>query len=109
MIAYEYDSNANPINEAWAPGQDNPNGLDLLDLFIAQPLPYNFTAAAAAMPSCLGDGSLRVYASVQYHPTPNWLLAVMYDYWGGSAHNPTSLWGPFSSFDQLVLHVGYSF
>jgi hypothetical protein len=109
LAAYEYDSNANPINEASAPGQGNPNGLDLLDLFLAQPLPHNLTAAAAAMPSCLGDGSLRVFAELQYQPSPKWLLAAMYDYWGGSAHNPTSLWGPFSSFDQLVLHVGYFF
>jgi hypothetical protein len=109
LVAYEYDSNANPITEAYAPAQGNPNGLDLLDLFVAQPLPYNFTASAAAMPSCLGDGSLRVFAGVQYHPYPNWLLAIMYDYWGGLAHNPTSVWGPFSSFDQLVLQVGYSF
>jgi hypothetical protein len=33
----------------------------------------------------------------------------MYDYWGGSAHNPTSRWGPFTSFDQLVVDVGYTF
>jgi hypothetical protein len=109
LVAYEYDSNANPITEAYAPAQGNPNGLDLLDLFVAQPLPYNVIAAAAAMPSCLGDGSLRIYSGLQYHPDPNWLLSVMYDYWGGSAHNPTSVWGPFSSFDQLVLQVGYSF
>jgi hypothetical protein len=101
--------NANPITEAYAPAQGAPNGLDLLDLFVAQPLPYNLTAAAAAMPSCFADGSLRVFAELQYHPASNWLLAIMYDYWGGSAQNPTSVWGSFSSFDQLVLQVGYSF
>jgi hypothetical protein len=79
-----------------------------MDLFVAQPLPYNFTAAAAAMPNCLGDGSLRIFAELQYHPGP-WLLSAMYDYWSGSANNPTSIWGPFSSFDQLVFQVGYSF
>jgi hypothetical protein len=109
LMAYEYDTNANPITEAYAPAQGNPNGLDLVNFFIAQPLPYNFTAAAAALPSCLGDGSLRVFAGLQYNPYPNWLLAAMYDYWGGSAHSPTSVWGPFSSFDQLVFQVGYSF
>jgi hypothetical protein len=109
LAAYEYDTNANPITLAHARDAGAPNGLDLLDLFIAQPLPYNLTAAAAAMPSCFADGSLRAFAEVQYHPTANWLLAVMYDYWGGSAHNPTSVWGPFSSFDQLVLQFGYNF
>ena len=109
LWAYEYDSNANPITEAYAPAQGLHNGLDLMDLFIAQPLPHGFTAAAAAMPSYLGDGSLRVFSELQYQPATNWLLSVMYDYWGGSAHNPTSTWGPFSSFDQLVIQVGYSF
>jgi hypothetical protein len=108
LAAYEYDSNANPIIEAYAPAHGNPNGLNLLDLFVAQPLPYNFTAAAAAMPSCLGDGSLRLFTEIQNHPGL-WLLSIMYDYWGGSAHNTTSIWGPFSSFDQLVFQVGYSF
>jgi hypothetical protein len=109
LRAYEYDSNANPITEAYAPAQGGPDGLDLMDLFVAQPLPHDFTAAAAAMPSCSADGSLRVFSELQYQPTANWLLSIMYDYWGGSAHNPTSVWGPLSSFDQLVFQVGYSF
>jgi hypothetical protein len=109
LWAYEYDSNANPITEAYAPAQGNPNGLDLLDLFFVQPLPHNFTVAAAALPSCFGDGSLRAYGALAYEPTANWILRVMYDYWGGSAQHPTSVWGPFSSFDQLVIDVGYTF
>jgi hypothetical protein len=107
--AYEYDSNANPITEAWLPGKGDPNGLDLMDIFVAQPLPHGFTASAAAMPSCFGDGSLRLFGGVDYKPEKNWILRVMYDYWGGSAHNPTSNWGPFASFDQLVVDVGYTF
>jgi hypothetical protein len=28
---------------------------------------------------CFADGNLRVFAEIQYHPTANWLLAIMYD------------------------------
>jgi hypothetical protein len=106
---YEYDSNANPITESYLPGQGDPNGMDLMDIFVAQPLPHGFTVAAAAMPSGFGDGSLRAYGELDYKPAANWIFTAMYDYWGGSARNPTSRWGPFSSFDQLVIDVGYTF
>ena len=109
LWAYEYDSNANPITESWLPGKGDPNGVDLMDIFVAQPLPHGFKVSAAAMPSCFGDGSLRLFGGVDYMPSKNWILRVMYDYWGGSAHNPTSTWGPFASFDQLVIDVGYTF
>lgn len=109
LWAYEYDSNANPITESWLPGKGDPNGVDLMDIFVAQPLPHGFKVSAAAKPSCLGDGSLRLFGGVDYMPSKNWILRVMYDYWGGSAHNPTSTWGPFASFDQLVIDVGYTF
>ena len=109
LWGYEYDSNANPITEAYLPGQGDPNGMDLMDIFVAQPLPHGFTVAAAAMPSCFGDGSLRAYGELDYKPAANWIFTAMYDYWGGSAHNPTSRWGPFTSFDQLVIDVGYTF
>jgi hypothetical protein len=109
LWAYQYDSNANPITESYLPGKGDPNGLDLMDIFVAQPLPHGFTVAAAAMPSCFGDGSLRAYGELDYKPAANWIFSVMYDYWGGSATNPSSQWGPFSSFDQLVIDVGYTF
>jgi hypothetical protein len=109
LWGYEYDSNANPITEAYLPGQGDPNGMDLMDIFVAQPLPHGFTVAAAAMPSCFGDGSLRAYGELDYKPAANWIFTAMYDYWGGSARNPTSRWGPFASFDQLVIDVGYTF
>jgi hypothetical protein len=80
-----------------------------MDIFVGQPLPHGFTVAAAAMPSCFGDGSLRAYAELDYKPAANWIFTAMYDYWGGSARNPTSRWGPFTSFDQLVMDVGYTF
>jgi hypothetical protein len=109
LWAYEYNSVANPITEAYLPGKGDHNGLDLMDIFVAQPLPHGFNVAAAAMPSCLGDGSLRAYGELDYQPAKNWILRVMYDYWGGSVRNPASNWGPFSSFDQLVIDVGYTF
>jgi hypothetical protein len=109
LWAYEYDSNANPITESYLPGKGLPNGSDLMDIFVAQPLPHGFTVAAAAMPSSFGDGSLRAYGELDYKPARNWIFSVMYDYWGGSASKPTSQWGPFSSFDQLVFDVGYTF
>ena len=56
-----------------------------------------------------GDGSLRAYGEFDYKPSANWIFSAMYDYWGGSAHNPTARWGPFTSFDQLVIDVGYTF
>jgi hypothetical protein len=108
LWAYEYNSNANRTTEAYLPGQGNPDGMDLMDIFVAQPLPHGFTVAAAAMPSCFGDGSLRAYGELDYKPAQNWIFTVMYDYWGGSASKPTSNWGPFSSFDQLVIDVGYT-
>jgi hypothetical protein len=109
LWAYEYDSNANPTTEAYLPGQGVSNGIDHMDIFVVQPLPHGFTVAAAAMPSCFGGGSLRAYGELDYKPAANWIFTVMYDYWGGSARNPTSQWGPFSSFDQLVIDVGYTF
>jgi hypothetical protein len=109
LWAYEYNSRANPITEAYLPAQGNPNGIDLMDIFVVQPLPHGFTAAAAVMPSCFGDGSLRVYGELDYKPAENWIFSVKYDYWGGSASKPTSNWGVFSSLDQLVIDVGYTF
>jgi hypothetical protein len=109
LWAYEYNSRANPITEAYLPAQGDPNGIDLMDIFVAQPLPHGFTAAAAAMPSCFGDGSLRAYGELDYKPAENWIFSVKYDYWGGSATEPTSNWGVFSSLDQLVIDVGYTF
>ena len=109
LWAYEYNSNANPITESWLPGKDDPNGMDLMDIFVAQPLPHGFTVAAAVMPSSFGDGSLRAYGELDYKPAANWIFSVKYDYWGGSASKPTSNWGVFSSFDQLVIDVGYTF
>jgi hypothetical protein len=109
LWAYEYNSIANPITDSFLPGKGDPNGMDLMDIFVAQPLPHGFTVAAAAVPSSFGDGSLRAYGELDYKPAQNWILTVGYDYWGGSAKNPTSRWGPFSSFDQLVIDVGYIF
>jgi hypothetical protein len=109
LWAYQYDSNANPITESYLPAKEDPNGIDLMDIFVAQPLPHGFTIAAAAMPSCFGDGSLRAYGELDYKPAKNWIFTVGYDYWGGSASNPSSQWGAFSSFDQLVIDVGYTF
>jgi len=109
LWAYEYNSVANPITESYLPGKGDPNGMDLMDIFVAQPLPRGFTVAAAAMPSSFGDGSLRVYGEFDYKPAQNWIFTVGYDYWGGSARNPSSNWGPFSSFDQLVIDIGYTF
>ena len=83
--------------------------MDLMDIFVAQPLPHGFNIAAAAMPSCFGDGSLRAYGEFDYKPAENWIFSVKYDYWGGSAGTPASNWGVFSSFDQLVIDVGYTF
>jgi hypothetical protein len=37
-----------------------------MDIFVAQPLPHDFTVAAAAMPSSFGDGSLRAYGEIDY-------------------------------------------
>jgi hypothetical protein len=37
LWAYEYDSNANPITESYLPGKGDPNGMDLMDIFVAQP------------------------------------------------------------------------
>ena len=66
-----------------------------MDIFVAQPLPHGFSVAAAAMPSCFGDRSLRAYGELDYKPTQNWIFTVMYDYWGGSASKPASNWGRF--------------
>ena len=74
LWAYEYDSNANPTTEAYLPGQGDSNGIDLMDIFVVQPLPHGFTVAAAAMPSCFGDGSLRAYDELDYKPAANWIL-----------------------------------
>jgi len=109
LWAYQYNSRASPNTEAYLPAQGASNGMDLMDIFVSQPLPHGFTVAAAAMPSCFADGSLRAYGELDYKPAKNWILSVKYDYWGGSANKPTSNWGPFSSFDQLVLDVGYTF
>ena len=109
LWAYEYNSVANPITDSYLPGKGDPNGIDLMDIFVAQPLPHNFTVAAAAMPSMFGDGSPRAYGELDCEPAKNWIFRVAYDYWGGSANNPTSRWGPFTSFDQLVIDVGYTF
>lgn len=109
LWAYQYNSRASPNTEAYLPAQGAPNGMDLMDIFVSQPLPHGFTVAAAAMPSCFADGSLRAYGELDYQPAENWILSVKYDYWGGSANKPTSNWGPFSSFDQLVIDVGYTF
>jgi hypothetical protein len=109
LWAYEYNSIANPITESYLPGKGDPNGMDLMDIFVAQPLPRGFNIAAAAMPSCFGDGSLRAYGELDYKSAENWIFSVKYDYWGGSASTPASNWGVFSSFDQLVIDVGYTF
>jgi hypothetical protein len=52
---------------------------------------------------------LRAYGELDYKPAENWIFSVKYDYWVGSASTPASNWGVFSSFDQLVIDVGYTF
>jgi hypothetical protein len=80
-----------------------------MDIFVAGPLPDGLRVAASGDAKRFGDGSLRAYGELDYKPAVNWIFTAMYDYWSGWARNPTSRWGPFSSFDQIVMDVGYTF